>query len=290
MRRLRSGLRTARQWLRDAPPTVLLLRASLLTVLVNSNEDPPAFIAVAVICVIALPRAHLLERSWFWAALFFGLGARQALTWHLVDDHIIVTTYWCGALALALGARDTRATAAASARLLVGSIFALAAAWKLGSGQFIDGSFFRYTLLFDDRFATVAQALGGTTAPDLQSNIARVTDLLSGAGPGDQSVVLAEGPRNAAVARLFTLWGVFIEAAVAATFLLPLPRRHQWLRHAALVGFAATTYLVVPVGGFGVLLLVLGSAQATSTRGRLAYLLGALVLTAWTAVWPLLFL
>jgi hypothetical protein len=61
------------------------------------------------------------------------------------------------------------------------------------------------------------------------------------------------------------------------------------VRHAALVAFAGTTYLVVPIGGFGTLLLVLGSAMVTTDRARLAYYAGAVALLVWSGVWPLLF-
>ena len=56
------------------------------------------------------------------------------------------------------------------------------------------------------------------------------------------------------------------------------------------MAFAATTYLVVPIGGFGTLLLILGAAMATTDRGRRAYYLGAVVLLLWAGLWPLLFL
>jgi hypothetical protein len=191
-------------------------------------------------------------------------------------------------VALGLGATDPAATLAASARYLIGSLFALAAGWKLLSGEFIDGSFFRYSLLFDERFETVANLIGGTSDTAHDANIDQVSALLSDAGQG--TVALREGPRNELVAQVFTWWGVVIESAVAVTFLLPLRSRWGWARHAALIGFAATTYVVVPIGGFGTLLLVLGAAMVTTSQARSAYLVGAAALLAWAALWPLLFL
>lgn len=275
-------------------PLLLVLRASLLVLLVNSNDDPAVMVAVAVVCLVALPRPALLRSPWLWAALFAAVGARQLVTWHTIDDHVVVTTYWCGAIAVALRARDAMATLALSARLLVGTLFAFAAGWKLFSGQFLDGTFFRYTLLFDDRFEVVARTVGGTTDAMRGSNVAAVNQLLAGGGGGE--VVLREGAGAPALALVFTWWGLLIELAVAAAFLLPLARghgRHLHLhraRHATLATFAATTYAVVPVGGFGALLLVLGASQADSERGRVAYLAGAGALVVWAALWPALFL
>jgi hypothetical protein len=270
-------------------PLVLLLRASLLVLLVNSNNDPPLFVGVAVTCAIVLPRPALLGSPWLWAGLFLVVGARQLSSWHAVDDHIVVTTYWCGALAVGLTATDPRRTLAASARLLIGAVFAFAAGWKLWSGEFIDGSFFRYSLLFDDRFETVARVVGGTTDAMRHANLDGLNALAADPRAG-REIVLLEGPRNVAVAQAFTWWGVLVETAVAVVFLVPLRRRWELLRPIALAAFAGTTYLIVPVGGFGVMLLVLGSAQASSDRLRVGYLWASLALLAWAGVWPLLFL
>ena len=266
-----TALRRAVDVVRDMDPLLLVLRWSLLTLLVNANDDPLVFVVVAIATVIALPRPSILHSPWFWAAAFVLVGGRQLATWHTIDDHIIVTTYWCLALALALTAREVLPTVAASARLLVGLVFALAAAWKLGGGEFIDGTFFRYSLLFDDRFEAVARWAGGTSRGDLQANVAALHGLttLPAAGP---SAALVEGPRNLAVATAFTAWGALIETVVAIAFLAPLRTRHEWIRPAALFAFAGTTYAIVPVGGFGTLLMLLGAAQTKSQPLRMAYL------------------
>ena len=274
---------------RTMDPVLLIARWSLLVLLVNANEDPIVFVGLAIVAVVALPRPSIVLSPWFWGAAFVVVGLRQLATWHTVDDHIIVTTYWCAALALGLTARDARGTLAASARLLVGAVFGLAAAWKLGSGQFVDGTFFRYTLLFDDRFETVARWIGGTTPEDNRANLEAVRGLLAVDG-GGPAAALAEGPRNTLVAGVFTAWGVAIECAIAVSFLLPLRRRYEWLRHACLLAFAGTTYLIVPVGGFGTLLMLLGASQASSERMRMTYLVAGLGLLVWAGVWPLVFL
>lgn len=274
--------------MREGDQMLLVLRASLVGLLVISNDDPWIFGAVALTCLVVLPRPSLLRSPWTWGLLFVAIGVRQLLTWHTIDDHTIVMTYWCGALAVGLGATDPTTTLAASARHLIGSLFALAAGWKLLSGEFVDGSFFRYSLLFDDRFETVANLIGGTSGSTHDANIDNVSALLSDTARG--SVTLQEGPRNELLARVFTWWGVLIESAVAVTFLLPLPSRWAWLRHGALIGFAATTYVVVPIGGFGTLLLVLGGAMVATPKARSAYLLGAAALLVWSVVWPVLFL
>ncbi|MGH9084245.1 MAG: hypothetical protein ACRDYW_02225 [Acidimicrobiales bacterium] len=261
--------------------------ASLLGLVVINNDDPWLFVGVAAICLVVLPRRGLLTHPLLWAGLFVGVGLRQLATWHTIDDHAIAATYWCGALALGLGTTRPDRTLAASARYIVGTLFAFAAGWKLLSGQFADGTFFRYSLLFDDRFETVADVVGGTSDSARREGVASVSQLLFGTGRGVARV--DEGTRNEAVALTFTWWGLVIETAVAVTFLAPLRERWGWVRHATLVAFAGTTYLVVPIGGFGTLLLVLGAAMVTTDRARLAYYTGAAALLVWSGLWPLVF-
>lgn len=265
-------------------PLDLLLRASLVVVLVNSNDDVPTLIGVALVCLVAIPRHDLLRSPWLWAALFAAIGARQLATWHHLDDHVVATTYWCGAVALALRATDPLTTLARGATLLIGTLFAFAAGWKLATGQFLDGTFFRYTLVFDDRFTVLGRVVGRTTTAARQADISAVTDLLHG---GRETVVLQEGSLAPTLARLMTWWGVALEVAVAVTHLVPTK---PWARHATLVAFAVTTYPVVPVSGFGSFLLVLGAAQAATAKGRTAYLAAAGAALAYGAIWPALFL
>ncbi|MDP1804949.1 MAG: hypothetical protein Q8K72_07280, partial [Acidimicrobiales bacterium] len=262
---------------------------SLLAVLVNANDDVLLLLAIAGASVVALPRPSMLRSPWLWAALFAAVGTRQLLGWHQMDDHVVVTTYWSGAIALALSATDPRRTLAAASRLLVGTVFLFAAGWKLRSGEFADGTFFRYTLLFDSRFETVARGLGGTTDALLTDGAASLQRLATAPEVGTDALI-QEGARNPALARVFTTWGIAIESLVAVAFLMPLPRRWEWCRHGSLLAFAVTTYLVVPVGGFGTLLLVLGSAQASSDRLRVAYLWGGVALLLWSWIWLPVFL
>lgn len=277
-------IRRAHRALLAMDPLLLLLRVSLVAVLVNANDDIPRLMVTAAVCLVALPRPAVLRSPWLWAALFALAAIRQLLDWHQVDDHIIVTTYWSGAVALGLTATDPRRTLAASARLLVGVLFLFAAGWKLGSGEFADGTFFRYSLLFDSRFETVAREVGGTSSHLFDEGAASLQRLATTPAVGGTALI-EEGPRNRGLAQVFTGWGILIESLVAVAFLLPLRRRWEWARHSALLAFAVTTYLVVPVGGFGTLLLVLGSAQATSDRLRVGYLWGGAALLLWSWVW-----
>lgn len=279
-------------WLERADPVLLLLRGSLVVLLINSNDDTVLLLTVATVCVVALPNPPVLCSPWLWTALFVGVGLRQLWVWESLDDHVAATTYWVGAVALGLRAKDVRGTLSASARFLVGTIFACAVAWKVGAGEYLDGTFWRHTLLFDERFEWVARVVGDTSPAMIDANhesYARLSRVAAerGASPG---ATLVHGARLAPLAAAFTWWGVVVEAAVAAAFLSPLPARWAWTRHATLAAFALSTYLVVPVAGFIALLALLASAQVTTGRQRGAYHAAAIALLAWAGVWPVVFL
>jgi hypothetical protein len=218
------------------------------------------------------------ESPVFWLALAVVVGVRQAGYFLTLDDHIVVTTYWCGAVGLALLADDRDRTLVRTAGLLIGLVFAIAAIWKLTSGQFVDGRFFRFTLIWDARFEHLGWLSG---QPDPQATRDALETALGARSTGAR-VVFPEGPRSEVLALGMTWWGIFIETAVAVGFLLPL-RRHPWLRHVALFAFMIGTYLVVPITGFGCLLSIMAAAHTDDVRWRRAYLITFVVLLV---IWP----
>src|SRR5262245_14685477 len=69
-----------------------------------------------------------------------------------------------------------------------------------------------------------------------------------------------------------TWWTVILEGAIAVVFLWPVKQRLSTLRDALLLTFCATIYAVVPVEGFGWLLIALGVAQCDPSRRRTRFL------------------
>ena len=116
------------------------------------------------------PRA--LRTPAVWAAVAALVAVRIADDWPLADNHIYLLAYWALAIALALRALDVSATLAATmSRWLLGLAFAFAVLWKaLLSPDFLDGRFFRVTLLTDPRFAEAALLIGGLSEADLEAN------------------------------------------------------------------------------------------------------------------------
>src|SRR5262245_38748333 len=206
----------------------------------------------------------LAPLTWWLLASFTAL--RLFADWPLADNHAYLLAYWCLALALAACVPEGEQVLSRSAHRLCGLAFAFAVLWKVAlSPDYLDGRFFRITLIQDPRFAEVAMLLGGLSPEDLEENPAYLEPLPEGAQLVD-SRVLVEPPAFRRLTGALTWGGVALEAMVAAVFLLPVASR--W-RHAALLLFCATTYAFAPVPGFGCLLLVLGLAQTQGSGTRL---------------------
>ena len=253
-------------------PVDLALRLTLLTVLLR-----PIGTGLVRPCILSLAAAGLvlpglLRRPGLWITLTFFTGLRVVFDWSLADNHAYLLCYWCLAISLALVSRDTRTCLSFNGRLLIGLAFFFATLWKGAlSPDYLDGRFFRITLLTDSRFAEFVQFAGGLLPDQLEELRAFVTQHVDGQLL-DPPFSPAEPTRFLQVARFMTLWTVAIEGAVAISFLWPIGRGVSKLRDATLLTFCVTTYAVATVAGFGWLLLALGVAQCESERRKTRFL------------------
>jgi hypothetical protein len=205
-------------------------------------------------------------------ALWLALGALTAwpvvARWPFADNHEYLTVLWCLSLALALATRAPAALGAHYGRRLLGLAFLFATVWKLFlSPDFVDGRFFRLTLLSDARFETFAVAAGGMTFEEWAANDDAIDALISEETP-PESFRLIEPPALRRLAHALTLFTGAIEALVAAAFLLPPRSALARARDALLLLFVATTFSFATVQGFGWLLVSLGLAQSEGARPR----------------------
>jgi hypothetical protein len=256
-------------------PVNLALRLTLLSVLLR-----PIGAGLVRPCILGLAAAGLLlpgllRRPGLWMALTVLTGLRVILDWSLADNHAYLLCYWCLAVLIALCSRDPSACLSLNGRLLIGLAFFFAALWKVGfSPDYLDGRFFRVTMLTDPRFAGFVQLVGGLVPEQLNELRAFVTQHVDGQFV-EPSLLPAEPLRFLQLARFTTLWTVVIEGAVALSFLWPVGRTVSKGRDAVLLTFCVTTYAVAPVAGFGWLLLALGIAQCEPGRrkAQLSYLI-----------------
>jgi hypothetical protein len=207
--------------------------------------------------------------TWFLLALL--VATRVVVVWPLSDNHIYLLAYWCLAIGLALSSPISAATLSTSSRWLLGAAFGLAVLWKaVLSPDYVDGRFFRVTLMTDERFADASLVLGGLSRDQMAENRRFLEPLPEGAALLTPPPFV-EPPRLRAFAAIATWGGLFLEAAVAILSLIPLERlsrrspataeRIQVARHASLLAFCVTTYALAPVAGFGWLLSAMGLAQ-----------------------------
>ncbi len=221
---------------------------------------------------LLLPGRH--RSSLLWLCLTVLTGLRVVIDWPLADNHAYLLCYWCLAVFLSLIDRHgPEACLASNARWLIGLVFALAVLWKgVLAPDYLDQTFFRVTLLVDERFEGLTRLAGGVSGELLEQSRHTLTQHVD-APAALHSSGLVLSPRFRALASFATFWTLTTELIVGLLFLWPLGRRGSPYRDAALLVFCATTYAVAPVEGFGWLLIAMGSAQSEpSPRLRWLYI------------------
>ena len=249
------------------------LRLLLLIPLLQPVGDGVVRIPTLILCGLGLVFPRALRRPEAWLALALLGSGWLVWDWPLPDNHLYLLVYAQVAVALALVCENPTEALARSARLLVGTAFALALVWKLLlSPDYTDGTFFRVTLLDDGRFEPVALSLGGLSRDELDAARSALRQHVD--GPIARETVAELPPQFHTTADALTLWTLSLELLVAVGFLWPLRSGPGRLRDSALLTFCATTFAFATVAGFGWLLCALGLAQCDPGRRwtRAAYL------------------
>jgi hypothetical protein len=243
----------------DGVPDPVLTLTAIILLLRPLDVWWVTAIVLTAACLSLLSRiVRRAPLTWILLALF--VGARIVVLWPLSDNHIYLLAYWCLAIGLALSSTAPAATLSASSRWLLGGAFAMAVLWKaVLSPDYLDGRFFRVTLLTDQRFADAALVFGGLSRDQMARNRAFLEPLPNGAELLTPPPFV-EPPRLRAFAAVTTWSGLILEGLIALTCLIPLTRL-DIVRHALLLAFCITTYALAPVAGFGWLIATMGLAQ-----------------------------
>ena len=109
------------------------------------------------------------------------------------------------------------------------------------SPDYVDGRFFRVTLLTDERFADAALVFGGLSPEQMVENRKFLEPLPEGAELLTPPAFV-EPPRLRVFASVATWGGLALESLIAVLCLIPATGRILAARHAALLPFCATTY------------------------------------------------
>ena len=241
------------------PDSVLTLTAIILLLRPFDVWWVAPFVLAAA-CLSLLSRAvRRAPVTWLLVAVF--VAARIVAVWPLSDNHIYLLAYWCLALGLALSSANPAGTLSVSSRWLLGGAFAMAVLWKAAlSPDYVDGRFFRVTLLTDERFANASLVFGGLSREQMIQNRAFLEPLPEGAELLTPPPFV-EPPRLRAFAAAATWGGLFLEGLIALTCLVQVRGRLDAARHGLLLAFCVTTYALAPVAGFGWLIATMGLAQ-----------------------------
>lgn len=270
----------------DRRETLPLL--TLLLLLIHAPENWYLRTPFIFVAILGLVFREVLHRPAFWYVVATLLGATAYLNWEATDNHRYVFVYWsltlCAAFSLPRDEQEPSLTL--SSRWLIGLCMLFATLWKVCMPDYVSGAFFQYELLLDERFAPFASLCTGLSAEQLSLN-RELRDLLHEGHLRDlnvKSVTVTTAPNIATVAFALTWWTVIIEGALAVLFVLPDNRRTAVVRNTLLILFAASTYSVANVRGFGWMLMLLGMAQCEDRDKdfRAGYLAGFLLIQLYT--------
>ena len=131
---------------------------------------------------------------------------------------------------------------------LIGFIFAYASFWKLVSGTYLNGAFFRENMLFDPRLSQIARTLFS------ENNL--------------QAIPTTHPQMFEILVNALTWSGVVIEVAIAICFLIPI-KHLKHFRDPLLVCFCMVGYALIPVPAFGMTVTCLGYGQSRPRYRRI---------------------
>jgi hypothetical protein len=238
----------------------LCITLTLVLLLLYPGDSLRVRVPMTILALVALLFPHFQRQARYWCVVAVTFVLASLGGWFQLDNHKYLLAYWCIAVFCALQTHDPEGTLKTNSRLLVGLCFATAVLWKLSVSDYLDGTFFEYSLLTDKRFQGVATALGGITDPMRNVNNAALAALTNYDSRLD-TVQLHATQSIRSLAQFMTRWTIGIETLIAVSFLLPRRVALARWRDYFLIAFLITTYAVAPVVGFGWLLAIMGLAQ-----------------------------
>ena len=244
---------------------------TLLTLLfaqVGNSFSRPFILLLAALGLL-LP--HNYRQPQIWLALCFFTSFRVIYEWPMADNHSYLLALWCLVLSVACYSQETGRILANNARLLIGLVFLLASFQKIISPNYLDGTFFRYLFLADNRFEDFVVLFSRISYQQID-NARALLDVAQLSPLTADDEIVPVSPEFHLLVILSTWWNLLDQIAVACCFLAPVNSRLHKSRDFMLLIFCITAYAVAPVSAFGWLLISMALAQCEATdRVRIAY-------------------
>jgi hypothetical protein len=246
------------------------LSASMTLLMVALSLHEPiwqVYVSVIALAVSGLVIRSLLRSPLFWFSLGGEFLLSYSVTWYAQNNHDFLKLYWCLGIGVSLLAANPVRAVRFNARVLIGLCFTFAVVWKVVSSDYLNNEFFNYFLLHDLRFGLITEYVGGVDPRGLtESRIEQALYAAFGNPAGNLAVPLAA--KVAWIAPILTRWTLFIETAIAVTFLAPTNWKISKWRDPALLIFILTTYFIAPVLYFAWLLIAMAVSQCDRARFR----------------------
>ncbi|MEM1296326.1 MAG: hypothetical protein AAGH89_13240 [Verrucomicrobiota bacterium] len=254
------------------PPEELVLRLTLLTLLLHGSSETWLDVVLQVLCGMMLVSRNQFNSPGLWIAVSSFIWIINATDWLWIDNHKFLMSYWVLACTVAVLSKHAIDVLQWNGRVLICLCFGFATVWKLLAGQYWNGDFMVYTLLVDGRMEFIAHSIAGVPRADLAQS--RILEDTIGLFPNEEiqsSLPISE--RLKLVALGMSWWTILVEGAIAILFLAKDSFSKRW-RDLVLLAFIASTYVFVPVLGFGYILTILGLASCPIERShiRVTYL------------------
>ena len=186
--------------------------------------------------------------------------------WEMVDNHMWLMLYWLLVMFFAtLSSRmyktDTLDFLKHNAIFILIFTMGISVLQKILGGVFMNGSFFEFTILTDERFYLIAHYLGGISTFDFFNNV----DMLSNVADPYSPLVIKTSNAVRTVSLIFTYSIVLLEALIAALLIFKNKKARLWA-HIVNALFIITVYFVAPVYAFAFLIAVLAIATLDTDR------------------------
>ena len=180
--------------------------------------------------------------------------------WPMADNHAYLLALWCLTLFLYYYREASLTILANNARILIGLVFLLASFQKINADDYLNGSFFRYLFLTDDRFEDFAILFGNISYQQID-DARKVLDAYQFSPGITHGQIVPFSAEFHLLVFIATWWNVLDQIVVACCFLSPVNSILFKSRDFVLLFFCVTTYAVAPVPGFGWLLISMAIVQ-----------------------------